>query len=139
LLKNRQSASDVCLVAANQCEQLALLCGARAAPDRSLDEIGFSLLHCGAERLHRVGADRAHVYHELSGKPALENTIRTAIDCLACGIVEQHHDHDLAPIDQCGWRAEQLCSRVGQRPGFRSIAVPHADVMSKPDQSPCDR
>ena len=139
LLEDRHRPGDIGLRAADQAEQLAFLRRRRAAADRTFDKCGALLQHRGADRLHRVRAHRAHVDHELAGEFGFQNAVRSAVDRLGCGVVQQHHDDGLAALDEFRGRGEQLCAGIDQRLCLCRIAIPDADLVSDRHQSLRDR
>jgi len=55
-----------------------------------------------AVRFHGVGADRAHVDHELAGEFGFQNAVRAVVDRLGRGVIEQHHDDGIAAFHEFG-------------------------------------
>src|SRR6476469_7074780 len=100
LLENWHRPINVRPGASGQPEQLAFSRWAGAAAHGTFDECAALLRHRRAQRLHCLRAYRAHVDYEFSGKSRLKNAVRAAVDCFAGIIIEQHHDNDLAALDE---------------------------------------
>ncbi len=96
LFEHWHRSGEIGLCASDKTEQLALFRRTGASADRTFDKGRALLQHRRAVRCHGVGMYRAHINHELAGEFGFQDAVRLAVNCLACGVIQQHHDSDFA-------------------------------------------